>query len=1497
MQRDRTPCKKLPKRVSASVTGSNSGTGAGYEGPKLVGEVNEATAAINGVETKALLDTGSCISLMSEKFYTEHFKDIPIQPLIEIINVECADGSKLPYQGYIEIDLQILTGLPNSTSHPCLLLITPETQYSALTPILLGTNILSELMAECREAHGERYLQKAKLHTPWFLTFRCMTVRDKELSRNKDRVAVVKCAEIARVIIGPNDSVNLRGYTDKEIDHQPTTAMIHECEDSALPDFIDLTPTVLHYTYKKMGEVIVNITNLTTNTITIAPKAIICELQPVTIEETEQESAERRNDIEKVFSEIHIASDLDQEQDTKLRDVLAKHVEIFSKSDTDIGNCDLIKHRIDLIDPIPFKQRHRRIAPAMIEEVRKHLQQLLAAKIIRKSKSPWSSNVVLVRKKNGKLRMCVDYRMLNNKSVKDAYALPRIEEVFDVLHGAKYFSTIDMKAGYYQVELEDTHKERTAFTVGPLGFYEYEKMPFGLSNSPATYQRLMEECLGDYNMTICIIYLDDLIIFSKTYQQHIERLDLIMTRLQECRLKLSSEKCFFLQKRVNFLGHVVSEKGIETDPEKIEKIKNWPQPRNSDELRSYLAFTGYYRRFIKDYSKLTKPLSDLLPPTSQKKSKCKDQKKKEWRWTTNEQQIFEDLKEILTSPPVLAYPDFTKSFELHTDASTIGLGAVLYQMVDNKKRVIAYASRSLSKSEKNYPAHKLEFLALKWAVTDKFADYLKLNHFIALTDNNPLTYILTSAKVDATGQRWIAALGEYDFDIIYRPGIRNADADGMSRYPYERLEEDGDMVKIDDQTVKAICSSVTPSPYIEAIPVGNINIIDATETPGTPMAQIEMREIRRSQREDPVIGRWTRATMDRRLPNMRHQTDKLDVIMRKNFKYFSMKRGVLYREVKEGESSITQLVLPAIYRETALSGLHDDIGHPGRDRTWSLVRERFFWPGMTADIERHVKQCGRCLRRKSKTNMKAPLVNIVTTYPLELICMDYMTLEPSKGGTSNILVITDHFTKFAMAIPTRNQTAATTANAFYENFILNYGIPTKIHSDQGANFQSELLREVCRLTGIEQSRTSIYHPMGNGQTERFNRTLLAMLGTLEPEQKCDWKKYVTNLVYAYNATPHESTKVAPFELMFGRKPRLPIDSVFQTDVNNDLNQSTVTYIAELRKRMKTTQEIVKRTTDKARETQKLQYDKKAKAVKLIIGDKVLVKIVAFEGKHKIADRFEQETYEVIRQPIENIPVYEVRAPDGKVKKLHRNHLLPLGFVADEPEPEQMAKIPPVPRPRRTLEREVVRAPSTEKTAATKNSGTTEESRNEETSDEESSYDESDTLVIPMSIDGDAQNRSDRVDIEETVQERVARDDGEDEDSRHDASCDRRAVSVDDETEEVEGDLATEGARENNDTLVTAEDTEEHTDENRDEEDSVDRVIPDRDKEAEEVPQPVRKSGRARKLPDRFDAYVMNTVPSRPVDERLHALDALMHSGVFNSLNTEMTTKILNSVMK
>ena len=399
--------------------------------------------------------------------------------------------------------------------------------------------------------------------------------------------------------------------------------------------------------------------------------------------------------------------------------MIEKFHHIFAVEDLELGKTNIVKHEIHLDSYVPFNELYRRIPPHQYEEVKKHLNEMLEIGAIRRSNSPWASAVVLVRKKDGSLRFCIDLRKLNAHTIKDAYSLPRIEDSLDTLNGSCIFTSIDLKVGYWQVELEEKSIPLTAFTVGPLGFFECSRMPFGLTNAPATFQHLMETCLGDLHLNWCIIYLDDVILFSKTPKEHIERLEAVFQKISEAGLKLKPSKCEFFRSRIHYLGHIVSKNGIETDPKKIEAIKNWPVPRTVHDIRSFLGFTNYYRKFVYKYAHKARPLNKLISGENAKK------KNRKVEWTPEHEATFQELKSACSETPVLAYANYKKSFRLNTDASKTGLGAVLYQQQDdNSYRVIAYASCSLSKTEQNYDAHKLKFLALKWSVTERFHEYL-----------------------------------------------------------------------------------------------------------------------------------------------------------------------------------------------------------------------------------------------------------------------------------------------------------------------------------------------------------------------------------------------------------------------------------------------------------------------------------------------------------------------------------------------------------------------------------------------------------------------------------------------------------------------------------------------------------------------------------------------------------------------------------------------------
>ena len=1394
----------------------------------IIGDSNQAEININGISTKVLLDTGSQISSVSESFYRKYLQSTtPLENLDEIINIECADGNKLPYLGIIACSFTV-PGIKGIDQHDGIFLVTPDTEFSSKVPVLIGTNILQQLMSSCKSKHGSRFLQVADLYTPWYLVFRSMSVRDRELKRKNNRIGLVKCAENQTIILKPNMTATVKCYIEQEMDYYPTCVTVDSSELSSLSPDIDITPIMTSFVPKRNNTIDVHLSNVTMRTVSISPKSIIGEIQPVTIEDmTSQMTADSHN----ILDDIEIESgDLTSEQMHQLKEVLKKHEDIFSKSDEDIGHFTGVKHEIHLNDDRPFKQRYRRIPPSMVDEVRQHIEQLLAAGIIRRSYSSYASNVVLVRKRSGALRMCVDYRFLNARTVKDQYALPRVEDILDAMKGSRYFSVVDMKSGYHQIEVAEHHKDRTAFTVGPLGFWEFNRLPFGLCNSPSTYQRVMEQCLGDLNMKICCIFLDDLIIFADTFEEHLQRLEIVFNRLRECNLKLAPKKCSFMQKKVKYVGYIVSEDGVECDPDKIDKVRNWPTPKCPEDVRQFVGFAGFYRKFVKNFSQIVKPLYEVMPVQNQKRSK-KTKSSNDFIWGTAQEQAFQELKNRLTTAPVLAYPEYTIPFSIYTDACGQGIGAVLCQTQEGQERVISYASRSLTKSEKNYPTHKLEFLALKWAVVDKFADYLLGNKFTVITDNNPLTYVLTSAKLDATGHRWVQALSLYDFNIVYKPGKQNK-ADPLSRLSQHSSE----LEEISSDTVKVTCctrSQETAS--IEAIALdANIDLMDATDV-GLPTSQIDVRELRKAQREDTVLSVWIRCVRDKTVPNRKLIiTDRRHGMLSKMRNSLKLIRGVLYREVVDKEVKKQQLVLPEKFVAEALMGCHDNVGHPGRERTLAILKDRFYWPGMNTTVENWVKGCERCVKRKSSTQIKAPLVGITSSYPLELVCMDFLKLEPAKGGIVNVLVITDHYTRFAQAFPTKNQTALTTAEVFFNNFVLKYGFPTRLHTDQGSNFESALMKELCKLTGITKSRTTIYNPKCNGMTERFNKTLIGMLGTLENTQKINWKQYVEPLVYAYNATPHESTGISPFELMFGRKAKLPVDLQFSADPVIE-RQDQIEYVEQLKERLRLVYEIADRAANKAREKQKVQYDKKARAGDLQIGDKVLVKVLKFDGPHKLKDKFEEELYEVVRKPNAEIPVFVVRSPDGKEKLLNRNHLLPVESNY------RGRNIVPASGNRDDSEENLL--PNME----------TEEHPQSDVVDAEEDVESEFERYIPdvyhNNIDGDAHN------ADEFGRETSEVDENEEMERRHDSEVDEAdgaSRGEDDNAEEVIDRVDDSGG----DTEVDQEIVETDSEVSSVEQNEVE----------EEVRSSPRRSRRERKPPDWFKDYMMRIAAVKPLKE-------------------------------
>ena len=464
--------------------------------------------------------------------------------------------------------------------------------------------------------------------------------------------------------------------------------------------------------------------------------------------------------------------DLEKKQEKQLKDLIEKYENICIYGDKKINKTNVMKCNIRLKDETPIMQKAYRESEENREIIKKEIDKMLKEGIIKESYSPWSSPVVIVNKKTGDKRFCIDFRKINQMTITDAYPIPRINDLLEKFRTMKWFTTIDLASGYWQIEMEEKDKEKTAF-ICSQGLYEFNVMPFGLKNAPAIFQRTMNKIFKKYIDKFMNVYIDDIIIYSKDWNEHLEHIEIILKELQKTNMMLKLKKCEWAKKNVEYLGHIVGTDGLKPDPKKIEKIKNLKRPENVKQIREIIGLCSYYRRFIDGFSKIAKPINNLK------------KKNVPFEWTEKQEEAFKELKEKLINYPILQHPNFEKEFILITDASGEGLGAILEQL-DEKGReiVISYASRNLIEAETRYPITELECLAIVWAIK-YFHKYLIGKKFKIITDHAALKGFISTSKVPK-GRRgkWMMELQQYDFEIIHRSGKENKNADALSRLKF-----------------------------------------------------------------------------------------------------------------------------------------------------------------------------------------------------------------------------------------------------------------------------------------------------------------------------------------------------------------------------------------------------------------------------------------------------------------------------------------------------------------------------------------------------------------------------------------------------------------------------------------------------------------------------------------------------------------------------------------
>ena len=817
-----------------------------------------------------------------------------------------------------------------------------------------------------------------------------------------------------------------------------------------------------------------------------------------------------------------------------------------------------VEHTIHLLDPSPIKQRPYRQSPEKQEAVTKEVKRLLAAGLIQESHSPWSSPVSLVKKADGSWRMVIDYRRVNAKTRKDAYPVPLIEDCLRACKDADWMSIIDIKDAYHHILVALASRGITAF-VTPDGLFEWTRMPFGLSNAPATFQRYVDQQLRAFIGKFCAVFFDDCLVYTTgPLSKHLDDVKTVLTKLHDVGLEASATKCHFAYKELLFVGHIVGRGTIKPDPDKLRAIDEFPNPRTVTELKAFLGLANYYRRFIKGFALTASPLYALL------------KKGVAFELSHDRQQAIIALKKALTGAPCLHAPDFKLPFVLQTDASAQGIGGVLSQHVDGAEHPVGYVSRQLNKAEKNYSPTEWECLAVVWCI-GQFEPFLLDKPFAIVTDHSALQWLSTKRMENKRLTRWALTLQEFSYTIQHRPGLLNANADALSRCPRANSAPPDD--ETDDYALLAQGSR--PPHFIRrlaiAYAVRRPHQRPAARAPANtpaPLLEDAHELMHLDTRMLPKLVQEQKTDADFRHMYALLEDESREVIsadlseadkarLRRDSKHFALldigngHRALYYHlgGATRGLSALLpippRLAVPRTLRGDLLALYHASPfgGHCGVKHTLRKLATRYYWPSLYADVAAYVGKCTDCQQTKAARRTEERLTGRVPSpsEPWELISLDFAGPLPSAGGFQYILLAIDHFTSYLVTVPLMSMEAAVVIRAISDEIVCKFGTPRRILTDRGSNFTSELTQQFSSILGIRHVYTSAHHPQTNGKIERHVGLVKTTMTTQlqDKEARSRWPEHLQPATFAINCTPNETTIFSPFFLNFGRHPVLP----------------------------------------------------------------------------------------------------------------------------------------------------------------------------------------------------------------------------------------------------------------------------------------------------------------------------------------------------------------------